>query len=154
MPKLVYGAVILSLLLAVGVGVDEWHLRNQMSSLQAENSTLEKNITQLETQDQVGAVYASKRILDKAQAARVQWSSVATDVLSQEAATEDIKFKQVTVNPEGEVIINGEATNLKSVAVLIQKLRLAEGFQGPFVPAISGETGKFGFQIQFKYTNI
>jgi len=151
LPKVLFGFVFLSVIFAGFLYYDEWNSRNKIDRLQVENQQKEAQAQTIETEDQVGDLYAAKQILDKATANRVLWSKVATNILAQEKVTADIKFSQVKVTPDGSVLLSGEAESLKSVAILLQKLREQEIFAGPFVPQVNGDNGIYRFTLQFQY---
>ena len=153
-PRLIYGIVILSVLLAFFLFGNEWLTRKNISAYQAETRQAEREVRKLETEDNVGALYASKQILEAATKARIEWSKVSIDMLGLESVSEDLSFLQVSVDPNGEVLIAGKSTSLKAVAILIQTLTASEAFNGPFVPSVVGVSGSYNFQIQFNYVNL
>ena len=153
-PLLVYGIVILSVLLAFFLVGNEWWTRQTIATYQVEARQAESEVRKLETQDKVGALYLSRKILEAATKSRIEWSKVSVDMLGLEKISEDLTFTQVTVNPSGEVLIAGQSKSLKAVAILIQKLRASEAFEGPFVPNVVGMSGLYTFQVQFNYVNL
>lgn len=153
-PKIVLGLVICSLLLALGLGYDQWRNRVLIADLRQANTQLADQITQIENNNQVGTLYASQQILERAQANRIAWSEVARALLVQEAAVDNIQFLQITVIPDGAVSITGQADSVRTVAVLMQQIRNSNQFTGPFVPTISGQAGSYNFQLQFNYVGL
>lgn len=153
-PKIVLGVVVLSLLLALGLGYDQWRNRSLIADLQAANTQVANQITQIENNNQVGTLYASQQILERAQANRIAWSGVARALLAQEAAVENIQFLQITVIPDGAVTITGQADSVRTIAILMQQIRNSNQFTGPFVPNISGQAGSYNFQLQFNYVGL
>ena len=153
-PRLIYGIVILSVLLAFFLFGNEWWVRKNISVYQAETRQLETEVRKLETEDNVGALYASKQILDEATKARIEWSKVSVDMLGLEKISEDLSFLQVTVDPNGEVSISGQSKSLKAIAVLLQKLRSSTAFNEPFVPSVLNNAGIYNFQIKFNYVKL
>ncbi len=153
-PKLMYGFVILSIALAALMFFDQWYSRQQISTLQSENQKQFRQIENIEQEGEIGDLYAAKQILDKASQKKIAWSTVAEKLLAQEGDGESVEFTAINVAADGDVGINGEANDLRSIASLIQKVRLDPTFQGPFVPSINGKSGTFKFQLQFKYLDL
>jgi len=153
-PRLIYGVVFLSILLAFFLFGNEWLTRENIGTYQAETRQAESEVRKLEIEGNVGALYTSKQILETATKARIEWSKVSVDMLGLEKISEDLNFLQVRVDPNGEVLIAGESESLKGIAILIQRLTASEAFSGPFVPNVIGSNGNYNFQIQFNYVNL
>ena len=152
--KVIYLVVILSLLLALYVIYDEWNLRGDIDVIQAQNTELKLDIDQLETEDQIGTLFAVQEILAQARQVRPEWSKITAEIMSLEGVTQGLRFETVSIDPKGTVLISGSVSELKNLSVLINRLRTRPSYEGPFVPNVTGVRGDFSFQIQFSYVNL
>lgn len=133
-PYIFFGIFLVLIVSTVFLHIQNNRFLNQQKTTKTSIENTQKTIDTLSDAKSLEGFQKSAIILKKQQEERIQWSKIVPKILTLESNI--LTFSNFTIDPEKNIIINGETRSINNVSVLINTIKKDKELSEAFVSSI------------------